>query len=139
MSTTLPPAPPKRQPSKARPSSDQQVLDEGVDARSFAIAVRMAWRGLGANRLRAFLTMLGVIIGVAAVIVAIGIGEGSRAAVSESIQRLGTNVLTIIPGAQRRGGVSFGGGSRNTLKLTDAEAILKECPSVGRVSPEVNR
>ncbi len=139
MSTTVPPPPTKRKAPAARSASQQQVLDEGVDARSFLIAVRMAWRGLGANRLRAFLTMLGVIIGVAAVIVAIGIGEGSRSAVAESIQRLGTNVLTVIPGAQRIGGVSLGSGSRTTLKMADAEAILKECPSVGRISPEVNR
>jgi putative ABC transport system permease protein len=140
MSTTLPPTPVKRRPaSTAHSPTSQEILDEGVDARSLLIAVRMAWRGLGANRLRAFLTMLGVIIGVAAVIVAIGIGEGSRAAVAESIQRLGTNVLTVIPGAQRVGGVNLGSGSRTTLKMADAEAILKDCPSVGRISPEVNR
>ena len=99
----------------------------------------MAWRGLGANKLRSFLTMLGVIIGVGAVIIAIAIGQGSKAAVTESIQKLGTNVLTVFPGSQRSGGVSFGGGSSVTLKPADADAILKNCPSVAKVSPTVNR
>ncbi len=105
----------------------------------FLLTAEMAWRGLGANKLRSFLTMLGVIIGVGAVIIAISIGQGSRQAVAESIQRLGTNVLTVFPGSQRAGGISFGGGSSQTLKLADADAILKECSSVQRVVPTVNR
>jgi len=103
------------------------------------VTITMALRGLGANKLRSFLTMLGVIIGVGAVIIAIAIGQGSREAVAQSIQRMGTNVLTIFPGQQRAGGVSFGFGSVNTLKLDDAAAILRDCPSVARVSPQVNR
>ena len=99
----------------------------------------MALRGLTANKLRAFLTMLGVIIGVGAVIIAIAIGQGSRAAVAASLQQLGTNVLTVRPGQQRSGGISFGFGSNVTLKLTDADAILKSCPSVLHVSPQVNK
>ena len=105
----------------------------------FFTTALMAWSGLTANKLRSLLTMLGVIIGVGAVIVAIAIGEGSKAAVQEAIQKLGTNVLTVFPGSQRRGGISFGGGSSQTLTLEDAAAILKECPSVQRVSPTVNR
>jgi putative ABC transport system permease protein len=103
------------------------------------VSVIMALRGLTANKLRSFLTMLGVIIGVGAVIVAIGIGQGSREAVAESMQKLGTNVLTVFPGSQRTGAVSFGAGTVNTMKLEDGAAILKECPSVSRVSPSVNR
>jgi putative ABC transport system permease protein len=105
----------------------------------FLINMRMAWRGLGANKLRALLTMLGVIIGVGAVIVAIAIGKGSQQAVMESLTRLGTNTLTVIPGSQRRGAISFGAGSRSTLRLEDAEAIKKNCPLIGKVSPGVNR
>lgn len=99
----------------------------------------MALRGLGANKLRSALTILGVIIGVGSVIIANAIGLGSKAAVAESIQKLGTNVLTVFPGQQRRGGVSFGGGSINTMKLEDAAAILKASPSVAKISPMVNR
>ena len=101
-------------------------------------SVHMALRGLGANKLRAILTMLGVIIGVGAVIVAIAIGQGSREAVFESIQKLGTNVLTVRTGQQRRGQISFG-GQNNTLTLADAEAILKQVPTIQRVSPTVDR
>ncbi len=103
------------------------------------VSVVMALRGLGANKLRSVLTMLGVIIGVGAVIIAIAIGQGSREAVAESIQRLGTNVLSVRPGQQRRGAISFGFGSSSTLVLEDAAAILRSCPSVGRVSPEVSQ
>ncbi|BDI29767.1 multidrug ABC transporter substrate-binding protein [Capsulimonas corticalis] len=103
------------------------------------VNLTMALRGLGANKLRAFLTMLGVIIGVGAVIIAIAIGQGSRAAVAASLQKLGTNVLTVFPGQQRSGGVSQGLGSTNTMVLADADAILKDCPSVARVSPQVNK
>ncbi|MDQ2800272.1 MAG: ABC transporter permease [Armatimonadota bacterium] len=103
------------------------------------VNLTMAVRGLTANKLRALLTMLGVIIGVGAVIIAIAIGQGSRAAVAASLQRLGTNVLTVLPGQQRSGGISFGFGSNVTLKLPDADAILKGCPSVLHVSPQVNK
>src|SRR5438132_5052560 len=102
------------------------------------VSVIMAMRGLSANKLRSFLTMLGVIIGVGAVIVAIAIGQGSRAAVAESIQKLGTNVLTALPGQNKKGNVSFGFGSITTMKLGDADAILEGCPSIQRVSPQVN-
>jgi putative ABC transport system permease protein len=103
------------------------------------LTILMALRGLSANKLRSFLTMLGVIIGVGAVIIAIAIGQGSREAAAESIRRLGTNVLTAVPGQQRRGGINFGFGSINTMKLRDAEAIKRGAPSVARVSPGVQR
>jgi len=103
------------------------------------VSLTMALRGLTSNKLRSFLTMLGVIIGVGAVIIAIAIGQGSREAVAESIQRLGTNVMTVFPGQQRRGGVGFGFGSQSTMTLEDAAAILRECPSAGRVSAGVSR
>lgn len=99
----------------------------------------MALRGLSANKLRSFLTMLGVIIGVGAVIIAIAIGQGSQVAAAENLQRLGTNVLTVLPGQQRRGQVSFGAGSSNKLTLDDAEAIQKNCPSISSVSSTVNQ
>lgn len=102
------------------------------------VSIYMAGRGLTANKLRSLLTMLGVIIGVGAVIIAIAIGAGSREAVAQSIQRLGTNVLTIRPGQQRTGNINLGAGSQNTLKLEDGDAILKDCPAVQRVCPQVN-
>jgi putative ABC transport system permease protein len=113
--------------------------EEGPATGPFAVSVMMALRGLAANKLRALLTMLGVIIGVGAVIVAVAIGQGSRDAVTASIQRLGTNVLTVRAGQQRRGAVSFGAGTSTALTLEDADALLRGSPSVARVSPQVNR
>ena len=93
-----------------------------------------ALRGLATNKLRSFLTMLGVIFGVAAVIVAVALGQGSRDASMRRFQRLGTTTLTVFPGRMSRGGVSF--GQVTTLKMPDAPAVLRACPSVRRVSPE---
>src|SRR5215831_1285740 len=100
------------------------------------VGLTSALRGLTSNKLRSFLTMLGVIFGVAAVIVAVALGQGSRDASLRRFQRLGTTTLTVIPGRQSRGGVSFGFGSVSTLKFEDAAAILRACSSVRRVSPE---
>jgi putative ABC transport system permease protein len=102
------------------------------------VAIMMALRGLTANKLRSFLTMLGVIIGVGAVIIAIAIGQGSREAVAESMQKMGTNILTVMTGQQRRGGVVSGFGSASTLKLEDAMAITRASPSIAYVSPGVS-
>ncbi len=96
------------------------------------VSIDMALRGLSA-----VLTMLGVIIGVGAVIIAIAIGQGSKGAVTAAIQRLGTNVLTVRSGSLNHGCIGFGAGSAQTLVPNDAKAILKECPLVLRVSPEV--
>ena len=92
-----------------------------------------AFRGLTANKLRSFLTMLGVIFGVAAVIVAVALGQGSRDASMRRFQKLGTTTLSVFPGRQSKGGISF--GQKSTLKLSDADAILRSCPSIKRVSP----
>ncbi|MBM4168308.1 MAG: FtsX-like permease family protein [Ignavibacteria bacterium] len=95
---------------------------------------------LVANKLRALLTMLGVIIGVGAVITMIAIGEGAQRSVMERIQSLGSNLLFISPGAQRGGGVvviQFGTSQR--LRLSDAEAITKGSPAVEAAVPEFSR
>ena len=93
---------------------------------------------LRANKMRTLLTMLGVIIGVGAVITMIGIAQGARQATLEQVQRLGANVLTVRPGQARRGGAFLGFGSTQTLKIEDGDAILKSCGElVARVSPEV--
>ena len=96
-------------------------------------ALTSAMRGLVSNKLRSFLTMLGVIFGVAAVIVAVALGQGSRDASMKRFQKLGTTTMTVIPGRNNRGGMSF--GSVSTLKLKDISAIQKNCPSVRRISP----
>ena len=96
------------------------------------VGLTSALRGLSSNKLRSFLTMLGVIFGVAAVIVAVALGQGSRDASMKRFQKLGTTTLSVFPGRMSKGGISF--GQKSTLKLSDCTAILRGCPSVRRVS-----
>jgi putative ABC transport system permease protein len=99
-----------------------------------------ALSALVANKLRALLTMLGIIIGVAAVITMIAIGEGAQKAVIERIESLGTNLLFISPGAQRGGGiVIIQWGTSIRLKNTDADAVLGKVEAVEAVVPELSR
>jgi macrolide transport system ATP-binding/permease protein len=86
------------------------------------------------NRMRSVLTMLGVFIGVAALIAMVAIGQGANQAVQKQIQSLGTDLLVVVPGAVTQGGVRAGNGSASTITLTDAQAIRREDPAVGNVS-----
>ena len=99
--------------------------------------LRIALRALRRNKLRTVLTMLGIIIGVGAVIAMVGIGNGAKAQVEAQIASLGQNVILIFSGNVSRGGVSSGWGSAGTLSLDDAEAIRREVQGVAAVSPEV--
>ncbi len=99
--------------------------------------VRTAMHGLSRNVMRAALTTLGIVIGVAAVIAMMEIGRGSSSAIQATIASMGANNLMILPGAAASGGVSFGGGSVMTLTPQDAEAIQKECPAVRGAVPVV--
>jgi putative ABC transport system permease protein len=99
----------------------------------------VALQGLIANKLRSSLTMLGIIIGVLAVIVGTAIGQGSRQDIIDKIQTLGSNTITVFSGQQRRGAVSFGQGSSQSLTLKDVEVLRKNCPSVIAVIPELSR
>src|SRR5262245_55780572 len=99
-------------------------------------AVLVALHGLVANKMRSFLTMLGIIIGVASVIMTIGLGQGAAAASQAIIANMGTNVLSVRPDSQRTGAISGGLGSAQTLTEEDGEAILRECPSVKAVACE---
>ncbi len=94
-----------------------------------------AFRALQRNKMRSFLTMLGIIIGVAAVIAMLAIGQGAEISVKNQIAALGSNVLIIFPGSQQQGGVRGGAGTMTTLTEEDALAIGKECPAVAYVSP----
>src|SRR2546423_2442687 len=99
--------------------------------------LRRALSALSRNIMRSALTTLGIVIGVAAVIAMVEIGQGSKAAVAQTIQNMGANNLLIQPGTAASGGVSFGSGSVFTLTPKDAEAILNECPAVEAVAPIV--
>jgi putative ABC transport system permease protein len=103
---------------------------------SLTEAFRVAFQGLTANKLRAFLTMLGIIIGVAAVIITMALGMGAAQAAQDAIRKLGTNVLTIIPNSQQHSGVSQGLGSQQNMKLEEVPAVKKLCPSVKEISAE---
>jgi putative ABC transport system permease protein len=102
--------------------------------------IRVALEALSANKLRSALTMLGIVIGVGAVIALMSIGSGAQAAIAANIKSLGSNLITISPGASTQGGVSQGNGSAQTLTLDDANAIADpgNVPDVTAVSPELN-
>ena len=89
------------------------------------------------NKMRAFLTMLGIIIGVASVIAMLGIGQGSKQSIREQMSGMGTNLVFVMPGSQQRGGVQMGPSNMQSLTMDDVTAIAKECPHVAAVSPEV--
>src|SRR3954468_4298731 len=102
--------------------------------------IRVAFRALVRNKMRATLTMLGIIIGVSAVIAMVSIGQGAQASVQAQIESIGTNLLFVSAGAQNVGGVRSGTGDSgtNTLTVEDLEAIKREVPSVSMVTPTVN-
>ena len=99
--------------------------------------VNVAFRALRRNKLRSFLTALGIIIGVAAVIAMVGIGNGAKAQVEAQIASLGENVILIFSGSTTASGIRTGWGNAGTLKIEDAEAIRREVPGVIAVSEEI--
>jgi ABC-type antimicrobial peptide transport system permease subunit len=98
---------------------------------------RMAVQALRRNIMRSVLTTLGIVIGVAAVIAMVEIGQGSSSAVKETIASMGANMLLVQPGTATSGGVSFGSGSVMTLTPQDGDAIHRECPAIIEVAPVV--
>ncbi len=100
--------------------------------------LRTAFHALRRNKMRSSLTALGIIIGVAAVIAMMEIGHGSSSAIQKTIASMGVDTMMLSPGAAASGGVSFGGGSAQTLTPEDGEAILRECPSVRAVAIQVH-
>jgi macrolide transport system ATP-binding/permease protein len=103
----------------------------------FRAMLRTAVHGLRRNIMRAALTALGIIIGVAAVIAMMEIGRGSSTAIQRTIASMGANNLLVLPGTAASGGISFGAGSVMTLTPQDAEAIVNECPAVRAAAPVV--
>ncbi len=99
--------------------------------------LRIAKNALMRNKFRAFLTMLGIIIGVASVIAMLGIGQGSKKSIQDQVASMGSNMVFIMPGSQQRGGVMMGNSSSQSLKLADLDAIKQQCVNVSAVSPEV--
>jgi putative ABC transport system permease protein len=100
--------------------------------------LRVSLRALGRNKMRTFLTALGIIIGVGSVIAMVSIGTGAKIGIQERFDSMGTNLLVVRPGSMNLRGVRTGFGFRNTLKFDDVDAIGKYCPSVQATSPNVN-
>ena len=98
---------------------------------------KVSLRAVANNKMRSFLSMLGIIIGVAAVIIMMSIGQGSKESIRAELSTMGTNLLTIRPGADMRGGVRQDPSAMQTLKMADYERILREKKFVTKVSPEV--
>ena len=99
---------------------------------------RIALRALRVNKMRSALTMLGIIIGVGAVIAMLAVGTGASRQIAAQIASMGSNLLIIMPGSYTSGGVRMGSGSQPTLTMDDAEAILKDCPAVAEAAPVLN-
>jgi putative ABC transport system permease protein len=100
-------------------------------------SIRIALRALRVNRMRSALTMLGIIIGVAAVIAMVGVGAGATARIQQQIQSIGSNLIIVMPGSVSTNGVRLGSGAVASLSEDDAKAIAAECPSVALTAPTV--
>lgn len=99
---------------------------------------KIAVRAIAANKTRSFLTALGIIIGIASVITMLAVGQGTKQSIQSNIAEMGSNMIMINPGADRRGGVRQDASSMETLKMTDYEAIKEGCHYIKAISPVVN-
>lgn len=99
---------------------------------------KIALRAIAANKMRSFLTALGIIIGIAAVITMLAIGQGSKASIKANIAEMGSNMIMISPGADMRGGVRQDASSVETLKQADYQSIKEDCNYISAISPTVN-
>ncbi|OYW10325.1 MAG: macrolide ABC transporter ATP-binding protein/permease, partial [Acidiphilium sp. 37-67-22] len=134
-SPPLPPgSPAAAEPAPAAaPTAAQPRAGSGAALGFVRMIAAAALQALARNRLRAALTMLGVCIGVAALIAMVAVGQGANQAIRKQIEGLGTNLLVVLPGATTAGGAHAGFGSASTITVDDARAILREDPAVGRV------
>ncbi|HEX4001109.1 MAG TPA: ABC transporter permease [Candidatus Acidoferrales bacterium] len=105
---------------------------------NFNEVIRVSLRTLGRNKMRTLLTMLGIIIGVMAVICIVGVGTSASDQVQDQIQSLGVNMLFVMAGSVNSGGVQMGTGATNTLTVNDAHAMLQEIPQITMISPETD-
>lgn len=104
---------------------------------NYSNTLKIAVNALRRNKFRAFLTMLGIIIGVASVITMLAIGQGSKKSIQDQMSDMGTNLIFAMPGSQQRGGIQLGNSNAQSMKLSDVEAVRRECTAISSVSPEV--
>jgi putative ABC transport system permease protein len=102
-----------------------------------SVLVKVAVQSILKNKMRSLLTMLGIVIGVGAVIVMVAVGQGAQSRIEEQIQNLGTNMIVVTPGSSQQGGVSQGAGTFNRLTLEDAEKLKREGGLLSAVSPVI--
>ena len=105
---------------------------------SFWMILKLSFKALSRNKIRSLLTMLGIIIGVSAVIAMVGIGEGAQRQLQAEIEAIGTNILWVRAGSRRAWGMRSGAGTKNNLTAADFDAIQQECPTVKGVSPSAS-
>jgi putative ABC transport system permease protein len=103
----------------------------------FLQTLKIALRALRTNKMRSFLTMLGIIIGIAAVIAMMAVGSGASYVISQQIASIGSNIILVLPGSTTSGGLRSGSGGAQTLTSDDVKAIMTECPSVEISAPTV--
>jgi len=101
------------------------------------LPLKIAFRALRVNKMRSFLTMLGIMIGIGAVIVMVAVGSGASKQIADQIATMGSNLILVLPGSTTSGGIRSGGGSAPTLTYDDVKAIRAECPAVSLVAPTV--
>jgi len=126
----------KKEPAKEIPALEREKIYSGFSLKEIIESLRQAVRAIFSNRMRSFLSMLGILIGIASVITMIALGEGAKQALSEKFASLGTNLLIVRPGSWRTRGVALEAGAVTRFTLSDAEAIAK-LKYVKRVSPSV--
>ena len=100
---------------------------------------KIAVRAIAANKTRSFLTALGIIIGIASVITMLAVGQGTKKSIQANIAEMGSNMIMIGPGADRRGNIKKNASSMETLKMNDYESIKDECTYIKAISPVVNK
>ena len=103
----------------------------------FIQTLKIAFRALRTNKMRSFLTMLGIIIGIAAVIAMMAVGSGASYVISQQIASIGSNIILVLPGSTTSGGLRTGSGGAQTLTSDDVKAIMTDCPSVESAAPTV--
>jgi macrolide transport system ATP-binding/permease protein len=121
-------------PTSRRPLPEPQPAGGGLSWALVNMSLATAFAALACNKLRAALTMLGVFIGVAALVAMIGVGAGAKEAVRKQIASLGTTLMVVLPGASTTNGVRAGNSSASTLTVADAEALGRDDAEVGQVS-----
>ena len=125
---------PARTQTPAAARAPARAAERGLGLSFARMALMVAARAIARNKMRSALTMLGIFIGVAALIAMVAVGQGASAAVAANIESLGTNLLIVVPGATTASGVRAGFGSASTVTVADAEAIRRDAPSVANVA-----